>query len=76
MSLAALLKDCRWFNPSSGYNFMIKTEKIVATDIAISTVLLKDTPMTYNTLAVKNLKKLQEFKIQFISPFMLNLKKK
>ena len=55
---------------------MIKTEKIVATDIAISTVLLKGTPMTYNTLAVKNLKKLQEFKIQFISPFMLNVKKK
>ena len=57
MSLAALLKEGRWFNPSSGYNFMIKAEKIVATDIVISTVLMKDTSMTYNILAIKKILK-------------------
>ena len=56
---------------------MIKTEKVVATDIVILTVLLKDTSITYNILAIKkNPKKLQESKIQFTTPFMLNFKKK
>ena len=36
---------------------MIKAEKIVATDIVISTVLMKDTSMTYNILAIKKILK-------------------